>query len=159
MSDDEKKSALIEKLSGMLPDLDEDGLAFLIRQATVLKHNAEVDALERDLAELESTPEPRSPGEGEEKRRPRAVEIEQTGGDSFVIQVGRSRVFFTRDELRSLAKIVHAAENPQVGVQRLHRWFKKERVDFVNETGVAGPGDSILATLFDILLNRYKPKR
>ena len=158
MSDEEKKNALIEKLTGLLPDLDEEGLAFLIRQATVLKHNAEVDALERDLAELESTPEPRSPGEEAEKQKPRAVEIEQTGGDSFVIQVGRTRVFFTRDELRGLAKIVHAAENPQVGAQRLHRWFKKERMDFINETGVAGPGDRILAALFEILRNRYKPK-
>jgi hypothetical protein len=158
MSDEEKKSALIEKLNGLLPDLDEEGLAFLIRQATVLKHNAEVDALERDLAELESTPEPKSPAEGGEAPKPRAVEVEQTGTDSFVIQVGRSRVFFNRDELRALAKIAHAAEGRQVGTQRLHRWFKRERMDFINETGVSGPGDRVLGILFDILLSRYKPK-
>lgn len=158
MNDEEKKGALIEKLDALLPELDEEGLAFLLRQATVLKHNAEVDALERDLAELESTPEPKSPAEGSERPKPRAVEIEQTGSDSFVIQVGRSRVFFTRDELRSLAKIVHAAEDRQSGTQRLHRWFKRERMDFINETGVSGPGDRLLGALFDILLSRYKPK-
>lgn len=156
MGDSEQKTALIEKLEQLLPDLDEEGLAFLIRQATVLKHNAEVDALERDLAELESTPEPRSPAEKEQK--PGAVEIEQTGTDSFVIQVGRTRVFFGRDELRALAKIVHAAEDRQSGAQRLHRWFKRERLDFLNDTGVSGPGDQILGRLHDLILQRYKPK-
>lgn len=158
MSDEERKSALIEKLSELLPELDEEGLAFLIRQATVLKHNAEVDALERDLAELESTPEPRNPAESSSEGTPRAVEIEPAGSDSFVIQVGRARLFFTREELRALAKIVHAAENRQVGTQRLYRWFKKERMDFINDTGVSGPGHRILGTLFDLLLSRYKPK-
>ncbi|MFP4302753.1 MAG: hypothetical protein ACOC47_01865 [Alkalispirochaetaceae bacterium] len=158
MGDSEKKTALIEKLEELLPDLDEEGLAFLIRQATVLKHNAEVDALERDLAELEPTTEPKQPGDGGTAPKPRAVEIEQTGSDSFVIQVGRARVFFGRDELRALAKIVHAAEDRQTGAQRLHRWFNRERLDFLNDTGVSGSGDQILGRLYDLILQRYKPK-
>lgn len=158
MSESDKKATLVERLEGLLPDLDEEGLAFLIRQATVLKHNAEVDALERDLADLEGTPEPKQPGDGGTPPKPRAVEIEQTGTDSFVIQVGKTRVFFTRDELRALAKIAHAAEDRKTGMQRLHRWLKKERLDFLNDTGLGKGSDPALGRLFDLLLSRYRPK-
>jgi hypothetical protein len=152
----QEREKLQTKLEELLPELNEEGLAFLLRQATVLKHNAEVEALEKELSELEPSPEPKAPAGGAPKKR--GVEIEQTGPDSFVIQVGRERVFFAREELRRLAKIVHAAEDKLTGQRRLHNWFSKERRDFLNDTGIGKPTDPVLAQLFDLIMSRYRPK-
>jgi hypothetical protein len=151
------REVLIQKLQALLPALDEEGIAFLVRQATILKQNAEVAALENELEELRRSDGADAPGKDADESAG-GVEIEQIAQDSFVIQVGRHRVFFVRDELRKIARIVHAAEDKQSGRRRLYSWFDKERRDFLLDTGIARASDPVLERIFEIVLSRYKPK-
>ena len=86
------------------------------------------------------------------------VDIEQISPQSFVIAVAGERVFFSRDELRAVAKIAWATDDAATGAERMYRWFDRERSDFLLDTGIDGVRDRALEELYEIIRARYSVK-
>ena len=86
------------------------------------------------------------------------VKIEKLDPNFFNIYVGKSRIFFNREELRSLVKICHASGTISEATTRLFRWFERERKDFLNDTGIERSGAPILVELYNLIVRTYQAK-
>ncbi|MFP4382647.1 MAG: hypothetical protein ACLFSE_01275 [Spirochaetia bacterium] len=161
MAKKEKKDEGVEVLRKELFELigridDEDGLRTLIRQSAVIIHNREIDRLNKTLKKTgASGPSPRKTVN--QKPDPGAVDIEEKDG-SFIIVVNQQRVFFNRQEMRQIAKLCWAADDPKDGAGRLYRWFKRERNDMLQDGMIGSAGHPALTALYTIIRSRYKVK-
>ncbi|MDR1625701.1 MAG: hypothetical protein LBT33_04095 [Spirochaetia bacterium] len=157
---------LCGEIAGVCRLLDEESLVFLKRQADVLLHNSRVEKMRLEASGREGRsarpsvkneaggdrgPAPLPPGE-------RDVKVEQTSATTFNIHVGGKKVFFNREEMRAIARICHAAADSREGGGRLFAWFKKERADFLFDTGIQGPFSPELGGLCDLIVHTYKVK-
>jgi len=154
---------LCKEIADVCKLLDEESLMFLKRQADVLLHNKRVEKLREESQTPTETrvqvSSPRTtPAQPAQPKQPEtsSVRVERTSDFTFNIWVGKKKVFFNKDEMRSLAKICHAAENPVEGGKRLFAWFRRERTDFIIDTDLDGSSSPLLAQLCDIIVNTYK---
>jgi hypothetical protein len=158
--DDEKVKLSREKLLKELRDLakgiDEDGLLFLIKQANVLLYNQNVRELNKKSGASESG---KSEKHSQEEKPDHEVEIvEKNNGEHFYIIVGGARVFFTRDEMRSLVKICHASEDEFDASRRLYGWFSRERKDLLIDGRISINTHPSLKSIYRNLISTYKVK-
>ena len=151
----DRRSKLVGELSGLLNQIDEEGLLFLKKQASILIHNQTVN-------EINETREKKSPAKKPEKKGQPAkpapgspVYTEQVGAKNFVIVVGNHRIFMTVDELKELVRICHRADDLKTAAAACFIWFKKERSDFLSETGIGHPLDKKMAELVLHLTEHY----
>lgn len=149
---DDARAKLVDELTTKLNEVDTEGLQFLNKQADILIYNAKVDELNKKIRQ---TVRPKAFA----GRNPDEVSIDRTKDDFFYIEVGGDRVFFNIEEMRAMTRIAHGAEDQDVGARRLHRWFTRERKDFLTDSGIASPTDQRLKRLHQIIVSTYKVKR
>lgn len=159
-----REQILRKEVTDLCKLLDEGGLEFLKHQAEILLHNARVEAMRNKALQTPPRAEAEKPAAAVQAAHPavketdRGVRIESSDQKFFNIHVGKNRIFFNRDELRSLAKICHASGGVSDGTTRLYRWFERERKDFLNDTGIERAGHPSLAELFEVIVHTYSVK-
>ena len=151
---------LCKEIADVCKLLDEEGLVFLKRQADVLLHNSRVEKIRKETPVSQPLQAARNPVQQPahtQAAEPKsdAVRVEQTTNTTFNIWVGKTRVFFNRDEMRAIARICHAAGNPVEGGKRLFAWFRRERTDFIIDTDIGGSTSPLLAQLCSIITKTY----
>lgn len=152
---------LIAEIEALLPGLDRQGLEFIKRQAEVLLATEELArSREQTIKAIEkvSTKEPARLDRPVEPSPP-AVAIERKQENAFFIRTYGKKVFFNRHEMRELARLAHGADNPADGARRLHAWLKRERNDYLIDTGMTGPGDPALRIVWEQIVSTYAPPR
>jgi hypothetical protein len=150
------KEELIEELTDMIKDIDEDGLIFLIKQANVLLYNKRVEEINRKIERSVSEKKGRGKVQQTEDY---SVDIEESGdGQFFYIILNYNRIFFTLDEMRKIIKICHASEDEVDASQRLYNWFTRNRKDFLIDAQVGSSKSPFLANLYDKVTHTYKVK-
>lgn len=147
----------IEQITRLLQELDESALDYIASQVAMLvqqqRHERTQEAV---VSAQDSVMHGEAPaGAGTPGSQ---VDIEQISPQSFVIQVAGERVFFSRDELRAVAKMAWSAGDPATGAERMYRWFDRERSDFLLDTGIDGVRDRALEELYEIIRTRYSVK-
>jgi hypothetical protein len=147
-----RRQILTKELTALVKLLDEKGIEFLKHQAEVLLHNSRVESVRRRAASAREA-DPTAAGSPEHPSPSRDVMVEGIDHRLFNITVGRSRTFFTKEEIKILTKICHAASGLPDATTRLYRWFERERKDFLNEVEIMRAGDPVLAEIYDIILN------
>jgi len=156
----QKKSArqeLIEELTGMIKDVDEEGLIFLIEQANVLLYNMRVNKINRRIAQASG--EKREKGKGARPREP-GIDIEESeDGAFFYIIVNLKRIFFTLEEMRKLVRLCHAADDNNDASRRLYNWFSRNRKDFLIDGEIESSRNPALAHLYERIVRTYKVKQ
>jgi len=153
------KEKLLKELGGLIKQIDMEGLLFLIKQANILIYNQNVEELNRKMSSLEAQKikkpqEQKKPGDeaGE-------VEIEEKPeGENFTIAVQGSRLFFTREEMRSMVKICHASEDEFDAARRLYNWFSRERKDVLIDGRITANTHPSLKSVYRKLISTYKVK-
>ncbi|MBN1533786.1 MAG: hypothetical protein JXA20_14040 [Spirochaetes bacterium] len=157
-----RKEELRFQLSKIIKELDEEGLAFLIKQGMVLRHNQQVDEIQRSLAKAKDAPKPGKKGKasparaGADKGSMEIVEGEKSS--HFIFVINNYRNFFSLEEMRKIVALCHAASDARDGAMRLYSWFKRERIDVINNTAIDGPGDQALATMYKAIIAKYTVK-
>ena len=157
-----KRDELASQLAKLIRELNEEGLAFLVKQALILKHNQQVDEINFRVSKA-------APSEKKEEKREKkparpgsdkySIEIvEAKDGSHFILAVNNSRNFFARDEMKKIVKICHASADVRDAAARLYNWFTGERIDVINNTGITGTGDPALATIYNAIMERYTVK-
>jgi hypothetical protein len=148
----DSRTKLVEELTAKLDDIDDEGLQFLNKQADILIYNAKVDELNKKIRQTVRPKAFAGPKADE-------VSIDRTKDDFFYVEIGGDRVFFNLEEMRAMTRIAHGAEDEDVGARRLHRWFSRERKDFLTDLGIASPTDQRLKRLHQVVVSTYKVKR
>ena len=159
---DTQRARLEKELTEAVKQIDEEGLIFLIQQAQVLVHNAQVDKINREIIELEQ----KKLGSGKGKPAPRkipaaaaAVRIEESdNGKAFFLTLGGARKVMNLEEMRRLVRICYAAETKSDALKQLYTVFARERGDVLADAKISGPGSPILEGLFQAVRSTYQLK-
>jgi hypothetical protein len=159
---DTQRARLEKELTEAISQIDEEGLIFLIQQAQVLLHNAQVDKINREIIELEQ----KKLGSGKGKPAPRkepptaaAVTIEESdNGKTFFLVLGGTRKVMNLEEMRRLVRICYAAETKSDALNQLYTVFTRERGDVLADAKISGPGSPILEGLFQAIRSTYQLK-
>ena len=153
-ADNSGKKILVKQLTGLLKDIDDDGILFLIKQAQVLIYNKKVENHNSKIKKgvKISAKKPAFSDKG-------SMEIKEADdGSSFIFVINKSRKFFTLQEMRIIVNICHISGNGKEGSRKLFTWFKKNRSDVLNDVGIETSVDPALETMYNFLIKRYKVK-
>lgn len=151
-----ERDKLLKELRSIIKDVDEEGLAFLIRQGRVILHNMKIDELNREAEKLHQK---KRAAAGKEKETGGAVSIERGSfGRSYILAIGGQRKIVDQEEILGLAEIARAAKSEKSALDRLYRWLEANRDDILLDAGIE-PKDENLRALYSALTTQFKPKK
>jgi hypothetical protein len=152
------RDILAKELIGLVKQIDEEGLAFLIKQAHVIIHNMQIERINQEMSKLQlMNSKVRQAGSKPKAPVSYPVDIEEgTGGKHFILVVAGKRKMFAREEMSKLVTICQAAPGERPAAQRLLNWFKTNRSDVLLDTGINNAGSPTLAAIYKIIKSRYK---
>ena len=159
---DTQRARLEKELSEAIKQVDEEGLIFLIQQAQVLIHNAQVDKINREIVELEQKKLKSGKGKSAPRQTPAAaaeVTIEESdNGKAFFLALGGTRKVMNLEEMRRLVRICYSAETKSDALKQLYTVFARERGDVLADAKISGPGSPIIEGLFRAIRSTYQLK-
>ena len=156
------RDKLRKELVGLLDQVDDEGLIFLIRQAQTIVRNLQVDRLNEEITELNqrrarALSGGRKTGRGAAAAEPVTIE-EGAGRTTFIVGVGSTRKVFSLDEMRALARVAQAAEDDADGARRLYSWLSRNRRDVLVDMAAGSAAHPALALMHRAIRKRYKPR-
>lgn len=165
--------ALARELTELIPELDAEGLAFLIEQARVHLYNMRAAELELAAAEADrASNRARNVAATKPGARKGARAVGKTAtetGAEFSIQAasdgsaydlvyqGKWKMF-TGDEMLAMVRIVSSKDPVSQLTGRLYRWLLAERSDVINDLALAGLADPRLKMLVSLLRKTFTIK-
>ena len=128
---DTQRELFAKELRSLIPQLDSEGLAFLIEQGRVHLYNMQVEELNRAALAADKTAKAGISGSrGKPKSAGKQFRVEGTAsGSSYYLYYGNSDIMFSRDEMLRLAKIAGSKGTDLEIRERLYNWFNRERRD------------------------------
>ena len=161
--------ALARELKGLIPKLDEEGLAFLVEQAQVHLYNLQVEALNTTLVKNQEraakaaaskagkTPAGKSAGKTTGGGF-NEIKVSESGS-SYYIVYKTEWIMFSKDEMIKLVNIA-AGEGTELDIkERLYNWLSRERSDLLRSAGIAEKFDPKLASLAGLLKKTLKVRK
>lgn len=146
---------VVREISEIAGRIDDAGRQALLNAARALETKGKIEQFNRELNVVaEKAAKRRRELTAPEYR----VQIEQTQGDFFVIQLDAVRVFFNREEMRAITRLCHAATGSADGARRMFRWFEKERSDLLSDAGINSDRNPYLIDLYEQVVTTYKVK-
>jgi len=164
-----KKSTELESLSkelkSLIPKLDEEGLAFLVKQAHVHLYNMQVDALNQTIVKDAQRKSVRSSGSASKVKKATNeksvfgdIKISETGS-GYHLLCNNQWISFTKNEITSMAKIA-LCEDSELEVRgRFFNWLLRERSDLLNAAGIVDKFDDKLKVLISLIKKNFKIKK
>lgn len=158
-----QRSRLEKELRALLPEIDDEGLIFLIRQANVLVNNARVERINKEIAQMRESKgsDARNRAARAERTRPSQsmVMIEEANeGKTFFLTIGEARKVLTLEELKRLIRICYAAETKSDALRQLNTILARERNDILFDARINGPDHPLLEALFTELRAKFRLK-
>ncbi len=148
------RDRLADELVRLIPEIDAEGLLFLIRQANVLLHNKRVDELNAEMAKL-------SAGKKEEQKRAGTtarvgqnvveitVEIQQSPDKkTYYLIVDGAKHFLTVDEMKAVVKFCFKPERKSDALRVLHQYLDNERKEILMDHGISSEKHPFFEALF-----------
>ena len=165
------RDELASELASLIPELDAEGLAFLIEQARVHLYNMRVAELEAAAEEAERA-STRARGlaktggigtkAGTKAGSASDLSIKASGdGSAYDLVYGGKWKLFTGDEMLAMVRIATVKDPQDQVAGRLYRWLLAERSDVINDLGLSGLADPMLKHLVALLRTTFtiKPGR
>jgi len=158
-----KKSAqwsrLAAELKSLIPRLDEEGLAFLVKQSQVHLYNMQVEALNKTLINEEKRERRNSKITVSAPKTSGGLGIKKSGSGSYYIVCGNESVIFAKEEMEIMVKIV-LGEGTELEIrERLYNWLAGERSDLLISASIADKFDDNLKALVRLLKGNFKLKK
>jgi len=159
--------ALAKELKTLIPKLDEEGLAFLVKQAHVHLYNMQVDALNQTIVKdaRRMDAQRKSTSATKTKTTVKAgnsgfsdIRISETGS-GYHILCNNQWISFTTGEITAMVKIV-LGEGSDLEVRgRLYNWLSRERGDLLVTASIADKFDDGLKPLISLIKKNFKLKK
>jgi len=149
------RARLEQELQEAIPQIDEQGLAFLLNQAHVLIHNAQVEKINRELAELERKNQAARRAMGAAAAP--LVRIEESdNGKTFFLGLGGTRKVLALEELKRLVRICYGAESKSAALKQLYTVLARDRGDILADAKIGGAASPLIEALFLALREKYR---
>ena len=157
---DTEQESLAKELGDLIPQLDSEGLAFLVEQARVHLYNIQVVELNK-AAQAVNTASARTAGitQGKKASKPGGGNLRIGGsesGSSYYFYYRNSNVMFAKDEMMHLVKIANGPGTDLEIRERLYNWFERERKDIFALIPMADKFDDRLKALVALLKKSFK---
>jgi len=157
------RSAAREELEALLPELDEEGIAFLLEQARTHRYNMEVERLNevasRTIGRGGAGPVAEGAPAGGGLLRPGAepgLRIERSAdGSTYHIVAGGAWKMFSAEEMAALVRMTREPDPEAEVGRRLYAWMERERMDALSDLGVAKASSPIMAELVRVLRKTF----
>jgi len=152
--------SLAKELKSLIPKLDEEGLAFLVKQSHVHLYNMQVDALNETIIR-----DNERKNESAVKKTARTKEQGFSGikmsesGSSYYIVYNNEWIAFSRVEMAALIRIALAEGTDLEVRERLFEWLYRERGDLLYAASIGNKFDDKLKSLVLLLKNNFKLKQ
>ncbi len=164
------RTKLAKELKGLIDEIPEEGLQFLIDQANTLIYNMKVDEVNRAAerlqesrkksAEVKASPKgaggkTKASGKTGADEEP-LVWVEQGSKRSsmFLVINNTRKIMDPDEEMLPLVRIAHTAKSKQAGKGQLFRWLDRERDDVVIDAGLE-PDHPAMGELYDYLKKHF----
>jgi hypothetical protein len=160
LSRDIARDALGKELKSLIPKLDAEGLAFLVKQARVHLYNMQVDELNKAAAAVKSA-EVKSQKAAVQKAATRPAggfKIDKTSSGYYLRYAG-SGTIFSMDEITSIVKTIYAGGSELEVCERVYNWFRRERSDVFSLVPIADKFDPLLKAFTAFLKKSFKLKK
>ncbi len=146
------------ELLALLPELDEEGVAFLLEQARVHRYNMEVERLnaiaDRAAEDDEAGASDRAPVASRS-----ALRLERSkDGSTYHIVCGSVWKMFTAEEIASLVRIARSDDTEGERSRRIRSWFARERRDVLVDLGLDGPSIGLALDIARLLRKSFPPR-
>jgi hypothetical protein len=143
----------MNELLALLPELDEEGLAFLLEQARVHRYNMEVERLNA-LADRIADSRERAP-----VAERSALRLERSkDGSTYHIVCGSVWKMFTAEEIAALVRIARSNDTENERARRLRSWCARERKDVLLDFGMDGPSIGLALDIVQLLRKTFPPR-
>jgi uncharacterized protein YjaZ len=154
------KDNLAKELKTLIPKLDEEGLAFLVKQAHVHLYNMQVDALNQTMIKDEQRRSKTAPKPQKTVVSGKFFDIKTSdSGAGYHIKCNNTWISFTVEEITNMVKIVKGEGSDLEIRERLYKWLSRERSDFVNTASIADKFDKKLVSFITLLNKNFKLKK
>jgi len=154
------KDNLAKELKTLIPKLDEEGLAFLVKQAHVHLYNMQVDALNQTMIKDEQRRSKTAPKPKKTVISGKFFDIKiSESGAGYHIKCNNTWISFTVEEVTTMVKIVKGEGSDLEIRERLYKWLSRERSDFVNTASIADKFDKKLVSFITLLNKNFKLKK
>jgi hypothetical protein len=154
-----EKEKLAKELKTLIPKLDEEGLAFLVKQAQVHLYNMQVDALNKTMIKDEERAKKSVSGKTELATEDFSdIKISETGS-SYYIVYHNEWIAFSKEEITAIVKIA-LGEGTELEIkERLFNWLSRERNDLLYTASIAKKFDNKLVSLINLLRENFKLRK
>jgi hypothetical protein len=158
-----KREMLEQELQEAIGQIDEEGLAFLLNQAHVLIHNAQVQRINSELAELDRKNRAARKSLGRAAlAEPGAMGAAKVGVEesedrkAFFLSLGGQRKVLNLQEIKRLVRICYGAESKSAALRQLYTVLSRERGDILADAKIGGPSSPLIEGLFHALREKYR---
>ena len=155
-----QREKYVKELKSMLKDIPEEGLLFMIKQASVLIHNKKVEELNRGGETVKKVSKSPSKTAGKGKVQSGNVTIEKgTFGKSFIMVLPGARKTFDSGEIAALLKLVSGSKSSSEGAVRIYSWLERNRGDVLVDAGIKNKGAEVLTGMVKCLKKTFPVKK
>jgi hypothetical protein len=138
-----------------LPELDVEGIVFLLEQAKVHHYNMEVEKLNAISDRAAAGGSDRAPQEGPAS----PLRIERSAdGSTYHLVAGGDWKMFTAEEMAALVRITRSGEGKDEIARRLRAWLSRERKDVFLDLGLDGPSIGKAKDIVGLIVKAFPPR-
>lgn len=148
------RERLADELTGLIPEIDAEGLLFLIRQANVLLHNKRVDELNAEMEQLNQKRTAAHKRAGTTARvgenvQEITVEIQRSPDEkTYYMIVDEQRHFLTSEEMEAVVKLSIKPERKSDALRFLYQYMYNERREILMDHGISNGKHPFFEALF-----------
>lgn len=146
-----QKSRLEKELIALVPEIGEEGLVFLIKQANTIIHNQRTVQLNKEIEELNKN----KGGSSKKSAAPQeagssfTVEIDRSkDGKTYYIIVNGRKHFFDIPETQKIVALCYKPETKSAALKFLYEFFLNERDEILSEHKIQSAKSLFFEKLF-----------
>jgi len=158
------RDRLAGELLGMIPEIDAEGLLFLIRQANVLLHNKRVDELNAEMERLNKGKKEAHKKAGTTVKAGQnvqeiTVEIQQSpDAKTYYMIVDGQKHFLTAEEMTAVVKLCIAPERKSEALRYLYQYLTNERKEILMDHAISVEKHPFFEALFYEVRSKFSLK-
>ena len=157
---DAEWESFAKELRDLIPQLDSEGLAFLVEQARVHLYNLQVEELNKAAAAA-NTASAKAAGlmRGQKTAKQGKESFKILGsesGSSYYLHYRNDNVMFNRGEMTHIVKIVNGPGTEIEIRERLYKWFERERKDIFALVPMPDKFDERLKAIVALIKKSFK---
>lgn len=155
------RERLADELVRLIPEIDAEGLLFLVRQANVLLHNKRVDELNAEMEKLNEDKLEAHKKAGTTARvgqtvREITVEIQRSAdGKTYYMIIDSRKHFLTASEMAAVVKLCVKPERKSDALRFVYQYMRNERDEILMDHGVNSAKHPFFEALIDEVRRKF----